>query len=307
MRAKMEQAFDQLKKVRKNYRKGDKEQARAASSAGTQRRTRAAFVVMPEELAAEVGGDEGVAALWNEVEAHAEFWNDEEGQEEGRNYVQDLMDMAEKDASGCAKAAYEAKLVTGKQRLEYKWSSLSPEWQSAFKEPILKAVKVYFDHQAISGVAKDTVVDPRKVLTSRFVLTNKGQENLDQAELKGRWIFGGHRDSELGAYPTMAPTASLLAHNLLNFIAVQYGWEVQYEDVSAAFLQGKKLPPGREVYVKIPFGYPMYVNLFIKETVGEDCRDDLLKLEKGGFGLSESPRLWYMEYKGTLKDIGWRR
>lgn len=304
VRAKMEQAFDQLKTVRKNYRKGDKEQARAASSAGTQRRTRAAFVVMPEELAAEVGGDEGVAALWNEVEAHAEFWNDEEGQEEGRNYVQDLMDMAEKDASGCAKAAYEAKLVTGKQRLEYKWSSLSPEWQSAFKEPILKAVKVYFDHQAISGVAKDTVVDPRKVLTSRFVLTNKGQENLDQAELKGRWIFGGHRDSELGAYPTMAPTASLLAHNLLNFIAVQYGWEVQYEDVSAAFLQGKKLPPGREVYVKIPFGYPMYVNLFIKETVGEDCRDDLLKLEKGGFGLSESPRLWYMEYKGTLKDIG---
>jgi hypothetical protein len=38
--------------------------------------------------------------------------------------------------------------------------------------------------------------------------------------------------------------------------------------------------------------------------VGTDCRDDLLKLDKGGFGLVESPRLWYLEYKATLADIG---
>lgn len=29
-----------------------------------------------------------------------------------------------------------------------------------------------------------------------------------------------------------------------------------------------------------------------------------MKLDKGGFGLSESRRLWYLEYKSTLYDIG---
>ena len=102
----------------------------------------------------------------------------------------------------------------------------------------------------------------------------------------------------------MAPTSSLLGHNLLNFVAVQNGWEVEYEDVSAAFLQGKNFPPYREVYVRIPTGYPQYVNDHIRKFLGEQFRDDLLRLDKGGFGLSESPRL-YLEYKkGTLRDIG---
>eukprot|EP00435_Cladocopium_sp_Y103_P053936 s805_g17.t1 len=296
VRAKMETAFEQLKKVRKSYRKEDKEKSRAEAAKGTQRRSRPAFMVMPEELEKEIDASGGLEALWNELEDHATLWDDEVASTTGANYVQAIMEVAEKDASNCSKAVYEAKLVTGKQRLEYKWQSLSPEWQEAFKEPILKAVKVYFDHQAISGVAKDVVIDPRKILTSRFVLTNKGAEDLANAELKGRWIFGGHRDAELGKYPTMAPTASLLAHNLLNFVAVQNGWEVHYEDVSAAFLQGKRLPPGREVYVKIPFGYPSYVNAYIKETLGEDCRDDLLKLDKGW--------LWSVRKSSTVATDG---
>ena len=304
LRARLEGAFDQLKKVRKSYRKGDKEKARASSSTGPRRRSRPAFVAMPALVQKEIEADGGLEALWNETEEHAAFWSSDHDDAVGIDYVKDLMETAEKDASDSARAAYEAKLVTGKQRLEYRWQSLDEDWQKAFKEPILKAVKVYFDHAAVSGVGKDVVVDPRKILTSRFVLTNKGGENLSEAELKGRWIFGGHRDQDLGKYQTMAPTASLLGHNLLNFVVVQMGWEVQYEDVSAAFLQGKRLPEGREVYVKIPQGYPQYVNDYIREMLGVERRDDLLRLDKGGFGLSESPRLWYLEYKGTLKDIG---
>ena len=33
-------------------------------------------------------------------------------------------------------------------------------------------------------------------------------------------------------------------------------------------------------------------------------RQDLLKLTKGGFGLAESPRLWYLEYSDVLKVCG---
>eukprot|EP00435_Cladocopium_sp_Y103_P017212 s2419_g4.t1 len=304
LRAKMETAFDQLKKVRKAYRKEDKDKSRAAASAGSTRRARPACVVLPTSLEEEIENNGGMDALWSEVEEQAEFWDAESWKGAGGDPIQELLETSEKDASASAHAAFEAKIVTGKQRLEYRWQDLDADWKAAFKDPILKALKVYFDHAAVSGVNKDVIVDPRKILTSRFVLTNKGGTELAEAELKGRWIFGGHRDQELGKYPTMAPTASLLGHNLLNFVAVQMGWEVQYEDVSAAFLQGKRLPAEREVYVKIPQGYPDYVNAFIREMLGSDNRDDLLRLDKGGFGLSESPRLWYLEYKGTLKDIG---
>ena len=90
-------------------------------------------------------------------------------------------------------------------------------------------------------------------------------------------------------------------------VAVQKGWEVHYKYVSAAFLQGQPLPPEREVYVRMPNGYTEAVNKHIIEQVGEGHRGDLLRLLKGGFGLCESPRLWYLEYKATLKEINLQR
>lgn len=73
----------------------------------------------------------------------------------------------------------EAKIVTGKARLEYQWKKLEDDWKQAFKQPLLKGVKVYFDHDAVEGVPKDKMIDPRKVLGSRFVLTNKGGATLE--------------------------------------------------------------------------------------------------------------------------------
>ena len=79
-----------------------------------------------------------------------------------------------------------------------------------------------------------------------------------------------------------------------------------YEDVSAAFLQGRELPEDREIYVKIPYGYPKEALQELLLCLGPESREDLVQLTKGGFGLPESPRLWYLEYKATLTDIGGR-
>ena len=70
------------------------------------------------------------------------------------------------------------------------------------------------------------------------------------------------------------------------------GWVVKYEDVSSAFLQ---VLPEREVYVRIP-----------REKLGGNMGRDLMKLTKGGFGLPESPPLWYLEYKETIYQCGMR-
>ncbi|CAE7522180.1 unnamed protein product, partial [Symbiodinium necroappetens] len=173
----------------------------------------------------------------------------------------------------------------------------------AYVEPLKKAVGVYLDHDGIKGVAKDQLVDPSRILSSRFVLTNKGGPSLPEAELRARWIFGGHKDPDAGLYATASPTASTLGHNLLNFVAVQKGWVVHYEDVSSAFLQGKALPRVEKVYVRVPHGYPPEVLEYLTKRLGGNVRPDLVELTKAGFGLPESPRLWYLEYKDTKDTI----
>ena len=107
------------------------------------------------------------------------------------------------------------------------------------------------------------------------MLTNRGGEELAKAEPKTRWVFGGHRDPDAGLYATSAPTASTLAHNLLNFTAVQHGWTVHFEDVSAAILQGKALPRTEKVYVRVPHGCPPEVlEYLVSELGGGGVRGD---------------------------------
>ena len=237
-----------------------------------------------------------------ELKFHGALWS-EPGKYAG---VQQLETYAQQQAQDGAQAAQQGGLVTGKDRLEYAWSKLDDRWRQAYIPALRKASKVYIDHAAIKGVPEGKVIDPKRILPSRMVLTNKGKPQLEAAELKARWVFGGHRDPDAGAYPTASPTVSLVGHNLLNFLAVQFRWEIFYEDVSAAFLQGKELPPQREIYVKIPYGYPAEAVKILQESFGMGFRDDLAQLTKGGFGLPESPRLWYLEYRNTLIDIGGR-
>ena len=190
---------------------------------------------------------------------------------------------------------------TGKVRLELKWSDLSPAWQSAFEQPILDALEVYFKHDALTHVMEDEVVDRTEILPSRFVLVNKSDPRnihpddkaLEGASLKARLVIAGHRDLRAGEYETESPTASLLAHNLLCFCAAQWNWKVFFSDISAAFLQGDYLPAERRVFVQTPKNYPLFVRQFLQTKIPAGARTDLFRMKKAGFGLAESPRLWY--------------
>ncbi|CAE7202150.1 RE2, partial [Symbiodinium necroappetens] len=201
--------------------------------------------------------------------------------------------------------------VTGKPRLEYKWGALSDEWKRAFVEPLKKAVDVYVDNDALEPVPLGPPVPPEKILPSRFVLTNKSdKESLEEACLKARWVLAGHLDKEAGQHATEAPTASLVAHNIVCFLSAQMRWKMRYADISAAFLQGEYLDEDRVVFVKLPRGYPDEVREHLGERLKAKARGsirlDLVRLTKGGFGLSESPRLWYLRLKRGLHEIGLR-
>lgn len=218
--------------------------------------------------------------------------------------VQQLTDAAATQVREQAKSILEGQIITGKERLEYNWNQLEEDWRLAYVAPLKKAFHVYIEHKAVAGVPLDQYVDPRYILPSRMVLTNKGGKKLAEALLKARWVFGGHKDPEAGEHLTAAPTVSLVGHNLLVFIAVQMSWTIIYEDVSAAFLQGQPLATEREIYVRLPTQYPPEVLEELYGMIGEGHRQDIVRLTKGGFGLPESPRLWYLEYRQTLKDLG---
>ena len=297
LRGDLNQASAHVRNIKKVIRKGRVEGLQGRSRRMRNERSESSAVLYLEEDEADAEWQDALEeVLWHEA-----FWNQ-------RNMQEDAVQEIEQKVAGLQEQhvdqAQKAKLVTGKARVEYQWSSLSETWKDAYHDPLIKAVKIYFDHQALKGVPEDQVLDPKRILTTRFVLTNKGGEELSEAVLKARLILGGHKDPDMGRFPTLAPTAALLAHNLINWICVQKRWVVKYEDVSSAFLQGKPLPPEREVYIKLPKGYPNYIVDYIKKQLGAGFRQDVLRLTKGGFGLPESPRLWYLCYKETLCGCG---
>ena len=197
---------------------------------------------------------------------------------------------------------------TGKARLELQWSQLSPAWQKAFEDPIIEALDIYFRHDALAPVMPEETVHE----SSRFVLVNKAdpknthptEADLELAKLKARLVIAGHRDQRAGDYATDAPTASLVARNFVCFLAAQLRWRMYFADISAAFLQGDYLPEGRRVFVQSPKNYPLFVRQFLMTKVPPGARTDMFRMKKAGFGLAESPRLWYQRFSRDVAGIG---
>ena len=126
------------------------------------------------------------------------------------------------------------------------------------------------------------------------------------AKLKARLVIAGHKDQRAGDFETESPTASLLAHNLLCFLAAQWGWRMSFSDIASAFLEGDYLPSERSVFIRCPTNYPLFVRQFLTQQLPPGARTDLMRMKKAGFGLAESPRLWYKKFKRGTESIGGR-
>ena len=141
-----------------------------------------------------------------------------------------------------------------------------------------------------------------RLMPSRWVLSDKNAElsatsgKLALFLAKARLVAGGHRDPDIGlesAPRTDAPTADLLGIHLIMSLAASRKWALSCSDVKTAFLRGKDQP--RELYVRLPSEMP------------PDCGyepHEIVEVVKGLYGLSEAPRLWWLEYKAALEELG---
>ncbi|CAE7241874.1 GIP [Symbiodinium sp. KB8] len=142
--------------------------------------------------------------------------------------------------------------------------------------------------------------DSGRVLTSRFAYRDKNlaRRRADPSvewKAKSRLVVSGHTDPDIisGALRTDSPTVSRTAVMCLLQIAasrLDANWGISAGDVTAAFLNGEKLE--RELYLKQPrYGLPGL------------HPDQLIKVEKGVFGLIDSPRKWWQKFRRDIQAL----
>ena len=204
VRNRLESAYGELKKVRKEMKKEAKEKERNAAkgsstAAASKQSGKSKDGFLVEEIVKEKAPP--WSTLWTEVETQALLW-EAEGAESP--WLKQIIEKAECCAEEEGKAVLEAKLVTGKLRVEYQWRSLNEEWRKAYEKPLIKAVKVYFDHDAIQGVSKDVVTTEDLELPVRADQQGRGDLSrgraegaLDSRRAPGR---GGGLVPDVGAY-----------------------------------------------------------------------------------------------------------
>ena len=157
-----------------------------------------------------------------------------------------------------------------------------------------KQLKTWLDKDAVTVLTKAEAqkVDRARILPgrARVVRTNKAKphQGLDP---RSRIVVPGHLDQDLGTFRNDAPTAPQLSLFLALSVASSKKWKLSAFDVEAAFLNG--VPLARELYCSL------------RADLAGSSPDELWKLEKAVFGLTEAPRYWWLRIRQDLLDVGY--
>jgi len=130
-------------------------------------------------------------------------------------------------------------------------------------------------------------------IPSLWVITRSKDDDgkINGGRVKARLVVQGNLDYGVQNTPTDSPTVDRHSVKLILSVASNNKWKVRSMDVSAAFLQGRKID--RVVHVEPPkeFKRPGYV----------------WRLRKGLYGLRGASRLWYEELSKDLEARGGKK
>lgn len=114
-----------------------------------------------------------------------------------------------------------------------------------------------------------------------------------QHKAKARLVVLGYLDPQLEELPRDSPTLGRHSKMLLLQLIASNGWNLKSFDVKAAFLQGKP-QQGRVLGLEpVP---EMRSELHLKNS-------EVLKLEKGAYGLVDAPYLWFTAILEELQKL----
>jgi hypothetical protein len=149
-----------------------------------------------------------------------------------------------------------------------------------------KEMKNLQEHKTYEEVRREPYMN---VIPSLWVINRHTEDGkVDSGKIKARLVVQGNLDSGVQETPSDSPTVDRHSVKLALSVAASLKWRVRTMDVSAAFLQGRRID--RIVHVELP-----------KELkkVGRVWR-----LRKGLYGLREVSRLWFKELSADLEKRG---
>ena len=183
---------------------------------------------------------------------------------------------------------------------ELPWNFIPEERRDDFRAAEAKQWGEHINHGALEvlslqeSLAVRDRVRPERILPSRYAYRDKnlGRRRADPSvpwKPKARLVVAGHLDPDLatGTMLTDSPTVSRAGLTSVLQICASYGWKAAAGDIQAAFLNGLHLE--RELYMAQPRG-----------GVDGLHPGQLVRIWKGVFGLSESPRMWFDRLKEVL-------
>ena len=158
-----------------------------------------------------------------------------------------------------------------------------------------KEVKEFIKENVITRLTEGEYVDPKQIMRMRFILTWKKDSSVPEGKRgKARLVVLGFEDPFLGEEQVSSPTLNKRSKQILLQTVCQRGWELEKGDVTAAFLQGKKLDKCK--YCLAPPELCEALNL----TPGER----VVRLLKSVYGLTTAPIEWFKAVNETLEKLG---
>lgn len=133
----------------------------------------------------------------------------------------------------------------------------------------------------------------KKAVGSRWVFKHKLDAAGKVCRFKARMVAKGYTQKRgIDFNETFAPVAKLSTLRLFFTLAGNNGWKVDQLDAKTAFLCAEI--DEHDVYIKPPQGL----------RLGTKYKNPVLHLQKGIYGLRQSPRLWYGRLTTYLRKIG---
>ena len=160
-------------------------------------------------------------------------------------------------------------------------SEESKLWQEAIRSELqsLNDHKVWFP---------TTLPQGQKPLPTRFVFQQKYDSDGNVVRHKARLVVQGHLQGSVEF--TYAPVVDFTTVRMCLALAVQKRYVIHQMDVRTAFLHGQI---DQEIYVKPPKGL-------------QCMNEPVMRLQKGLYGLKQSPRLWNQRWCEVMNCMNFR-
>ena len=185
---------------------------------------------------------------------------------------------------------------------EIPWSLIPPQERDAYRAAEETQWQEHLQFGAVRPLTLEETrqvrqsVAPERILRSRYAYRDKNhsKRKLDPSlppKAKARLCVSGQLDPDLQKDMSVdAPTAGRQSVLLAIQVALCRDWFASIGDIRAAFLNG--VPAPRDLYFEQP-----------KRGIPSMEPGALVEILKGVFGLSTSPKLWWMKLSTELKEV----